>query len=58
MKVPPYNTDSPHRSQQERAVYHDDDECPFGRKLFNASQALGPERIDGTGDKPYCRLCK
>lgn len=57
MKVAPYNTDSPHRSEQERGVYHDDDECPFGRKLFNTSPSLGLEVRSGTGDKPKCPRC-
>lgn len=48
---PPYHTDSPEYPPQNRAVYHDDNDCPEGKKIK-------PEhRKDGTAGRPHCKEC-
>lgn len=50
-KCPPYHTNSPEYPPKERNVYHDDDDCPDGRRIK-------PEhRRSGTDNRPRCDAC-
>ena len=50
-KVSPFHTDSEEYPMAHREVYHDNDACYEGKKIF-------PEhRQGGTGGKPLCDVC-
>jgi hypothetical protein len=50
-KVSPFHTDSEEYPMAHREVYHDNDACYEGKKIF-------PEhRQGGTGGKPLCEIC-
>jgi hypothetical protein len=48
---PPYHTDSPEYPPENRNVYHDDNDCPDGKRIK-------PEhRKPGTAGRPRCKAC-
>jgi hypothetical protein len=50
-KVSPYHTNSPEYPPENRNVYHDDDECPDGKRIK-------PEhRVSGDAGRPLCKEC-
>jgi len=51
-KIAPYNTNETEYPPSHRNVYHDHDDCKYG-KTIKASH-----RISGTGGKPRCDECK
>ena len=51
-KVNPYHTNSEEYPPTHRNVYHDHDDCPYGKKIEQK------HRVDGKGDRPRCDECK
>jgi hypothetical protein len=52
MKVPPYHTSSIHYTSEERNVYHNDNQCPAGKRIK-------PEhKTAGTANRPLCKDCQ
>jgi len=52
--VDAYNTEAAQFTSQEKAIYHLDDACPFGRKIKTA------DKVAGQGSDPVkdgCPLC-
>ena len=51
-KVSPYHTNSTEYPPSHRNVYHDHDDCPYGRRIK-------PEHLirNATGNKPRCDEC-
>ena len=50
-KVSPFHTDSEEYPMAHREVYHDNDACYEGKKIFHE------HRQGGTGGKPLCEVC-
>jgi hypothetical protein len=49
--VPAYHTDSPENLPKHRAVYHNKNTCPDGKRIK-------PEhRKSGTGGRRLCKVC-
>ena len=51
-KVRAYHTNSPEYPPTHRNVYHDHDNCPYGKDI----KAI--HRVDGDGNRPRCDECK
>ena len=51
MKVAPYNTNSPEYLPQHRNVFHDQDDCPDGKRIKRE------HREAGSGGKAHCKEC-
>jgi len=52
MRVNPYHTTTPEQGEGHRNVYHNDNQCPAGKRIK-------PEnRVSGTGGRPLCEDCK
>ncbi len=52
MKIKPYHTNSAEYPPTHREVYHDHDDCKYGKEIKPA------HRIDNeTGGKPRCKEC-
>jgi hypothetical protein len=49
--VSPYHTNSTDYPPEHRNVYHDNDDCPDGKRI------LPKHREPGTGNKPRCKEC-
>ena len=50
-KVAPYHTNSPEYPPTHRNVYHDHDDCKYGREIQRQ------HREDGKGGKDRCSEC-
>ena len=50
-KVKPYHTNSPEYSAHHREVYHDHDDCHYGKDIKSW------HRENGEGGKPRCKEC-
>jgi len=50
-KVPPFHTNSPEYPPEHRNVYHNDSDCPDGKRIQQR------HRISGTGNRPLCKEC-
>jgi hypothetical protein len=51
-KVSAYHTNSPEYPPSHREVYHDHDDCKYGREI------KPQHKVSGTGGKPKCRECE
>ena len=51
-KVPAYHTDSPEYPLTHRNVYHDHDDCHYGKDIKSW------DRVPGTANRPRCDECK
>jgi hypothetical protein len=51
-KVPAYHTNSPEYPPSHRNVYHDHDDCPYGKEIKSW------HRVSGTGDRSRCEECQ
>jgi hypothetical protein len=51
-KVDPYNTDSPEYGPKHREVYHDHDDCKYGKEIQEK------HRQNGKGGKARCDECQ
>lgn len=51
-KVPAYHTNSPEYPPTHRNVYHNDDECPYGKEIRPW------HRQDGDAGRPLCDECQ
>jgi hypothetical protein len=50
-KVSPFNTNSTEYPPSHRNVYHDHDDCPYGKEIKSW------HRENGTGGKERCKEC-
>ena len=50
-KVSPYNTSSVEYPPSHRNVFHDYDNCKYGKEI------LAKDRLSGTGGKERCKEC-
>jgi hypothetical protein len=50
-KIAPYHTTSIEYSTEERNVYHDQSECPDGKRIKPEHKA------SGTAGRPRCKEC-
>lgn len=51
-KTKPYHTNTPEYGAKHHEVYHDDDECPDGKRI------KPQHRESGTGGKKHCLECE
>jgi len=51
-KVPAYHTDSQEYPPSHRNVYHDHNDCKYGKEIKSQ------HRKDGAGNRPRCDECK
>jgi len=51
-RVPAYHTDSPEYPPTHRNVYHDHDDCPYGREIKPWNRKVGD------GRRPRCDECR
>jgi hypothetical protein len=49
--IPPYHTDSPEYPPTHRTVYHDRDNCPYGKDIKQV------HRKPGTDNRDRCKEC-
>ncbi len=50
-KVSPFHTDSPEYPPEHRNVYHNDSDCPDGKRIKPW------HRKPGEGNRPLCKEC-
>jgi hypothetical protein len=50
-KVFPYHTLSQEYPPTHRDVYHDHDDCKYGKEI------LKKDRVEGAGGRPRCKEC-
>jgi len=50
-KVAPYHTTTEEYPPTHREVYHDHDDCKYGKEIKSW------HRVAGTGNKPRCKEC-
>jgi len=51
-KVDPYHTDSKEYPPSHRDVYHDHNDCKYGKEIKQI------HREDGKGGRPLCKECE
>jgi hypothetical protein len=51
-KVAPYHTNGEEYPPTHRNVYHDHDDCQYGK------ESKPEHRVDGEGDQPRCEACE
>ena len=52
MKVNPFHTTTPEHGARHRDVYHDNSQCPDGKRIRLE------HRVSVTGGRPKCDECK
>jgi len=50
-KVAPFHATTPEYPPSHRNVYHDHDDCKYGKEIKPA------DRVKGTGNRPRCEEC-